>query len=67
MNFMEDSLSKNLTDDDRAKALDSLRLLCEGVKIKDDDGNLIGFIEKPDLNAIKFILEKTESSDWNND
>lgn len=54
----------NLTDElnkqDRENAMKSLRQLAEGVPIFDDDGKLIGFIEKPDLNAIKYIIEKTK-------
>lgn len=54
----------NLTDElnkqDRENAMKSLRQLAEGVPIFDDDEKLIGFIEKPDLNAIKYIIEKTK-------
>lgn len=57
----------NLTDElnkqDRENAIKSLRQLAEGVPIFDDDEKLIGFIEKPDLNAIKYIIEKTK--EWN--
>lgn len=57
----------NLTDElnkqDRENAIKSLRQLAEGVPIFDDDEKLIGFIEKPDLNPIKYIIEKTK--EWN--
>ncbi len=57
---MSDSLNKSLNDSDRDEALESLRLLVKGIPIKDEEGNLIGFIEKPDMNAIKFVLGATK-------
>jgi hypothetical protein len=62
---MSDLLNKNLNeslnDEDRNEALQSLRLLVKGIPIKDEGGNLIGFIEKPDMNAIKFVLGATSN------
>lgn len=55
---MNDSLSKNLNKDDKYEALKSLRLLVKGIAIEDENGKLIGYIEKPDLNAIKYVLEQ---------
>jgi hypothetical protein len=54
--FMSDSLNKNLNEEDYNQAIESLRLLIKGIPIKDDEGTLIGFIEKPDMNAIKYVL-----------
>lgn len=63
LNFMSDLLNRNLNDDDKQVALDSLRLLIKGIPIKDEEGNLIGFIEKPDMNAIKYVLGYTEKTE----
>lgn len=59
---MSDLLNKSLNDSDRDEALESLRLLVKGIPIKDEEGNLIGFIEKPDMNAIKFVLGATNKN-----
>jgi hypothetical protein len=32
--------------------------LIEGVSIFDDDGKLIGWVEKPDVSAIKYAIDK---------
>ena len=53
---MSDLSNKNLNNDDFDQAIESLRLLIKGIPIKDDAGTLIGFIEKPDMNAIKYVL-----------
>lgn len=53
---MSDLSSKNLNEEDFDQAIESLRLLIKGIPIKDDQGTLIGFIEKPDMNAIKYVL-----------
>lgn len=55
---MSDSSNKKLNDQDKDDALKSLRLLVKGIPIEDDEGNLIGFIKEPDINAIKYVLEK---------
>ena len=60
---MSDLLNKSLNEDDRNQALDSLRLLIKGIPIYDDEKTLIGFIEKPDMNAIKFVISATNSKD----
>jgi hypothetical protein len=57
---MSDSLNKKLNNEDRNEAIKKLRLLVTGIPIEDEEGNLIGFIEKPDLNAIKYVLDQTE-------
>lgn len=49
----------NLQTDDRKSAFESLRLLISGVPIKDEDGRVIGWIERPNLEAIKFAIENT--------
>jgi hypothetical protein len=53
---MSDLSNKNLNEEDFDQAIESLRLLIKGIPIKDDQGTLIGFIEKPDMNAIKYVL-----------
>ena len=53
---MSDLSNKNLNEEDYETAIASLRLLIKGIPIKDDEGVLIGFIEKPDMNAIKYVL-----------
>ena len=53
---MSDLSNKNLNEEDYETAIASLRLLIKGIPIKDDEGALIGFIEKPDMNAIKYVL-----------
>lgn len=53
---MSDLSNKNLNEEDFDQAIESLRLLIKGIPIKDDQGALIGFIEKPDMNAIKYVL-----------
>ena len=53
---MSDLSNKNLNEEDFEQAIESLRLLIKGIPIKDDQGTLIGFIEKPDMNAIKYVL-----------
>jgi hypothetical protein len=60
---MSDSLNKNLNKEDRDQAIKSLRLLIKGIPITDDEGSLIGFIEKPDINAIKYVIENTEANE----
>lgn len=57
---MSDSSNKKLNNEDRNEAIKKLRLLVAGIPIEDEEGNLIGFIEKPDLNAIKYVLDQTE-------
>ena len=57
---MNDLLNKKLNNEDRNEAIKKLRLLVAGIPIEDEEGKLIGFIEKPDLNAIKYVLEQTE-------
>lgn len=57
----------NLNKADREKAIESLRSLINGIPIKDDNGELVGYIEKPSLDAIKFVLQATESDEWNNE
>jgi len=57
---MSDSSNKKLNNEDRNEAIKKLRLLVTGIPIEDEEGNLIGFIEKPDLNAIKYVLDQTE-------
>ena len=54
----------NLNKTDREKAIESLRSLVNGIPIKDDNGELVGYIEKPSLDAIKFVLQSTEGSEW---
>lgn len=58
---MNDLSNKNLNEDDRLQAIESLRLLIKGIPIRDDEGSLIGFIEKPDMNAIKYVLGSQKS------
>lgn len=60
---MSDLLNKSLSSEDRDTAIESLRLLIKGIPIRDDKDQLIGFIEKPDMNAIKYVLSATTSSD----
>ncbi len=36
----------------------NLKLLRDGIPLKDDDGNLVGWMEKPDRNANQWFLEK---------
>lgn len=60
---MSNSLKKNLSEDDFKQALESLRTLITGVPIRDDSGTLIGFIEKPSLEAIKYVLEH-KKNEW---
>ena len=57
---MSDLSNKKLNNEDRNEAIKKLRLLVTGIPIEDEEGNLIGFIEKPDLNAIKYVLDQTE-------
>jgi len=59
---MSDLSSKNLNEEDFEQAIESLRLLIKGIPIKDDEGTLIGFIEKPDMNAIKYVLSKQRTA-----
>lgn len=54
------SLSDLLSLEDRSKALESLRVLVEGIPIRDDEGNVIGYIQKPEIKAIEFVIENTE-------
>ena len=54
---MKGKLKENLTDKDKDKALESLRLLANGIPIMEEDSNeIIGWIERPNMEAIKFIL-----------
>ena len=57
----------NLNNKDRKSALESLRIMVTGVPIKDDDGKIVGYIERPNLDAIKFVLQQTEENDWAGD
>ena len=59
---MSDLSSKNLNEEDFEQAIESLRLLIKGIPIRDDQGTLIGFIEKPDMNAIKYVLSKQRTT-----
>lgn len=66
MNFMKKLSNKNLRDSlseaDKQSALKSLRQLVTGVPINDEDGELIGYIEKPDMRAIAYVLDKFEET-----
>jgi hypothetical protein len=53
-----------LNEQDKQDAIDSLRLLIKGVPIKDESGEIIGFIERPDLGAIKYVLENSNDSEF---
>jgi len=71
---MKESSSQNLnkqqlTVEDKELALESLRKLVTGIPIRDDENIIIGYIEKPDMRAIQYVLEKfdkkvDESSGW---
>lgn len=58
---MKDVSSTNLNDQDRVTAMESLRLLIVGIPIKDEDSSVIGWVEKPSLDAVKFVLAATET------
>lgn len=62
---MNNSSNKNLNEADFDQAIESLRLLIKGIPIKDDEGTLIGFIEKPDMNAIKYVLSTRKPTETN--
>lgn len=46
------------SDDDKTKAINSIRLLAFGIPILSDDGEIIGWIEKPNLDACKYLISK---------
>lgn len=58
---MKDVSSTNLNDQDRMTAMESLRLLIVGIPIRDEDMSVIGWIEKPSLEAVKYVLSATET------
>ena len=60
---MSDLSNKNLNEEDFDQAINSLRLFIKGIPIKDDEGSLIGFIEKPDMNAIKYVLSQRKPAE----
>jgi hypothetical protein len=49
-----------LNEFDRERALHSLRILVDGIPIRDDEETVIGWIEKPSCEAIKIVLAQTE-------
>lgn len=51
-------LNQNLSEEDKQNALDSLRMLVQGIPIRDNEGVIIGYIEKPDMRAISYVLDK---------
>lgn len=63
---MKESLNQNLNEDDKQNALNSLRILANGIPIKDDNNEIIGYIEKPNIDAIKFVLNefKGTTKEW---
>jgi hypothetical protein len=63
---MKESLNQNLNEDDKQNALNSLRILVNGIPIKDDNNEIIGYIEKPNIDAIKFVLNefKGTTKEW---
>lgn len=58
---MKDVSSTNLNDLDRVTAMESLRLLIVGIPIRDEADSIIGWIEKPSLDAVKYVLAATET------
>jgi hypothetical protein len=63
---MKESLNQNLNEDDKQKALNYLRILANGIPIKDDNNEIIGYIQKPNIDAIKFVLNefKGTTKEW---
>jgi len=45
------------------KANNSLKKLIEGIPVKDENNEILGWIEKPDVNAIKFVIERYEKEE----
>jgi hypothetical protein len=54
-------LNQNLTEDDKNAALESLRKLVTGIPIRDSENEIIGYIEKPDMRAIAYVLGKFDN------
>lgn len=54
--------NQNLTEDDKNAALESLRKLVTGIPIRDDENVIIGYIEKPDMRAIAYVLGKFDNN-----
>lgn len=61
---MSDLSNKNLSKEDYEQAVESLRLLIKGIPMHDENGDLIGFIEKPDMTAIKYVMENSNIDNW---
>lgn len=63
---MKELSSQNLNEEDKQNALNSLRILVNGIPIKDENNELIGYIEKPNIDAIKYVLNefKEPIKDW---
>ena len=55
---MKKQLSQNLSEKDKIDAIKSLRLLVSGIPIEDDNGKILGYIEKPDIRAIQYVLDQ---------
>ena len=43
------------------KALTNLEKLINGIPVLDEDNEIIGWIEKPDFQSIKYAIEKYEN------
>lgn len=46
------------TEKEIEKAEENLKLLRDGIPLKDENGNLVGWMEKPDRAANEFFLKK---------
>ena len=62
MGSTKKSLNQNLTESDKITALESLRKLVTGIPIRDSENEIIGYIEKPDMRAIAYVLGKFDNS-----
>lgn len=51
-------MTKQELEKELKRAETNLKMLRDGIPIKDDDDNIIGWMEKPDRAANTFLLEK---------
>jgi len=49
---------KHISKETYLKAQQSLQKLIEGVPVLNEDNEIIGWVEKPDVSAIKYAIDK---------
>lgn len=64
---MNQSSIGNFNEADHEKAINAIRLLAFGIPINDDNGQIIGWIERPNLEAAKYIISESGETESESD